>query len=89
MQEVRKRPECRNIKGVAIIRPVQMAAHHPNWDAVRVSARLGLPQNFFDSECHFFSPVAAAYTLAKKPTAIIPGTSLLRKPEVLVSQRFL
>jgi hypothetical protein len=32
MQEVRRRPECRNIKGVAIIRPVQMAAHHPNWD---------------------------------------------------------
>jgi len=32
MQEVRSCPECRNIKGVAIIRPVQMAAHHPNWD---------------------------------------------------------
>lgn len=32
MQEVRMRPECRNIQGVAIIRPVQLAAHLPNWD---------------------------------------------------------
>ena len=32
MQEVRKRPECRNILGVAIIRPVQLATHLPNWD---------------------------------------------------------
>ena len=32
MQEVGRRPECRNIKGVAMIRPVQIVAHHPNWD---------------------------------------------------------
>jgi hypothetical protein len=32
MQEVRKRPECQDVRGAAIIRPVQSAAHHPNWD---------------------------------------------------------
>jgi hypothetical protein len=32
MDEIRKRPQCRNIKGVAIIRPLQQASHHPNWD---------------------------------------------------------
>ena len=31
MKEVRKRPECSNIQGVAIIRPAQLAAHLPNW----------------------------------------------------------
>jgi hypothetical protein len=32
VQEVRKLPECRNIKDVVITRAPQIAAHHPNWD---------------------------------------------------------
>jgi hypothetical protein len=31
MGEIRKHPECDNITGVGIIRPVQAAPHHPNW----------------------------------------------------------
>lgn len=32
MEEVRKRPQCRNIQDVAIWRRVQSASHLPNWD---------------------------------------------------------
>jgi hypothetical protein len=32
MQQVRNRPECRNIQGVAIFRTTQLAARFPNWD---------------------------------------------------------
>jgi hypothetical protein len=31
MQQVRTRPECRNIQGVAITRKPQLAARFPNW----------------------------------------------------------
>ena len=30
---IRQHPECDHIVSVAIIRPVQQAPHHPNWDA--------------------------------------------------------
>jgi len=32
MQQVRNRPECRNIQGVAITRTTQLAPRFPNWD---------------------------------------------------------
>jgi hypothetical protein len=31
MEEIRKYPECDNITGVGITRPLQPASHHPNW----------------------------------------------------------
>jgi len=31
MKEVRKHPELRNVQGVAITRPVQLAPHLSNW----------------------------------------------------------
>jgi hypothetical protein len=33
MGEVRKYPECNRVNSVGIIRPVQQASHHPNWNA--------------------------------------------------------
>jgi hypothetical protein len=33
LEAVRQHQECNHIVGVAIIRPFQMASHHPNWDA--------------------------------------------------------
>jgi hypothetical protein len=33
MGEVKKHPDWNDIMSVAITRPVQSAAHHPNWDA--------------------------------------------------------
>jgi hypothetical protein len=32
MRKIRERPEFRNIRDVAIIRPPQQAPYHPNWD---------------------------------------------------------